>query len=103
MTRRPSSPNRPRRAQSSRELPIACHGAIKFLPRKRNISHRQDVFVCDSGCRSHPQGPRDSSTMRRAAAGFIQFLDYDPIPLCAKCLKEAKKLLEEIESQVVEN
>jgi hypothetical protein len=33
---------------------------------------------------------------------FVQILDHRPIPLCSKCLKEAKLALAEIEELIVE-
>jgi hypothetical protein len=103
VTRRPSSQNRPRHAQSSRQLPIACHGAIKFLPRVNRFTAEDQIYSCDSGCRVPHTHGSSRADMFRGAAGFVQVLDHRPIPLCSKCLKEAKLALAEIEELIVES
>lgn len=103
MKRNPSAQGIPQDARESPQFAIACRGAIKFLTRKHfNKRGDQPFNVCDSGCRSKPVAHGASAT-RSVAAGFIQILDGEPIPLCAKCLKEAKKALAEIEDLIVES
>lgn len=96
MTQRTAPQRRPKDSQGSRSSAIACHGAIRFLPRvNRFTTGGDEVYTCDSGCRER------SNNMYRMASGFIQILDHDPIPLCAQCLKEARKALAEINEKII--
>lgn len=102
MTQRAASQRLPNITEGSRSLPIACHGAIRFLSRKnRFTTGKGDVYVCDSGCRTTIGVKSRERGMFAAATGFMQILDHNPIPLCGSCLKEAKLALAEIEEKIV--